>query len=131
MELRLMGKHHDRSRGEHAARALAYRSQRLEELLREELNSILDTEIGDPRLEGVRITRVELFAHGSRARVWFELLGRKACCPRSVEGALAGTRGFLRNRLFEALLLRRLPELRFHHDPLTISDPGEDESNVL
>ena len=37
-----------------------FRGLRLEGLIREELNSLLEGEISDPRLEDVRVTRVEL-----------------------------------------------------------------------
>ena len=63
-----MGKHRTSRSGE--GRGAGVRHPRLEELFREELNSILDFEITDPRLEGTRINMVELSRDGSRARVW-------------------------------------------------------------
>jgi ribosome-binding factor A len=46
------------------------RSARLEELIREELNSLLEGEINDERLEGAWITAVEMSPDGARARIW-------------------------------------------------------------
>src|SRR5689334_3503013 len=51
----------------------AIRALRLEQLFREELNSILDGELGDARFDGVRVTLVELARDGSRARIWYAM----------------------------------------------------------
>jgi ribosome-binding factor A len=121
-----MGNPNDRSRGEHSARAGAVRSQRLEELLREELESILSDEVSDPRLDGVSVTLVELSADGSRARVWFGCASG-ADDARRVERVLERASGFLRTRLCEALPLKRMPELRFRYDPVALLDRDEDD----
>lgn len=88
------------------------RGQRLEQLFREELNSILDTEINDPRLEGTHVTSVELTRDGARARVWIH--SRDA---GDAARALERATNFLRARLCDALPLKRTPELRFALDP--------------
>jgi ribosome-binding factor A len=90
------------------------RSQRLEELFREELNSVLDIEVNDPGLEGVRVTRVELSADGSRARAWFAVDTLDANPARA---ALEHAARFLRSRLCDAVPLKRIPDLTFRHDP--------------
>jgi ribosome-binding factor A len=85
---------------------------RLQGLLREEVNFLLRGELGDPRLEGVEITMVEL--QGECARLWFT-------CEQD-EGtveALERATGFMRTRLAESLGLKRTPELRFRRDPAT------------
>jgi ribosome-binding factor A len=97
-------------------RSAGFRGQRLEELFREELNSLLDNEVSDPRLDGVRVTVVELSRDGSRARAWFNTAN--ADVPeREVLNTLERASGFLKSRLCEALPLKRLPELRFRWDP--------------
>jgi ribosome-binding factor A len=112
-----MAKSERRSR-EGSTHDLGFRGQRLEELFREELNSILDTEINDARLEGIRITSVELSRDGARARVWFHTrTGRGEMAAADVTRALERATGFLRGRLCEALPLKRTPELRFALDP--------------
>lgn len=98
----------------------SFRGQRLEALFLEELNSILDCEVTDPRLEDVRITRVELSRDGSRARVWFALRAGLLVgddLARETGVAFARAAGFLRVRLCDALPLKRMPQLRFCHDP--------------
>jgi ribosome-binding factor A len=117
-----MSKKHDDLPGE-GARDAAVRGQRIEELFREELNSLLDSETNDPALEGTRITLVELSRDGSRARIWFAIAARDgAPNVRNAESAFARASGFLRSRLCEALFLKRMPELRFRFDPAALLD---------
>lgn len=92
------------------------RTARLQELIREELNFLLRGEVGDPRLDGVEFTMVELSGDGSRARVWFT--AESAEDAGTLE-ALDGAAGFLRDDLAESLGLKRTPELRFRRDPVT------------
>jgi ribosome-binding factor A len=111
---------------EGSPRDAAVRGSRIEELFREELNSLLNNEISDPTLEGTRVTWVELSRDGSRARIWFALPDQAEICDvADVEAAFARASGFLRNRLCDALALKRMPELRFRHDPVKTLAPDE------
>ena len=105
-------------------RSASFRGQRIEELFREELNSLLDSEISDPRLDGVRVTAVELSRDGSRARAWFNTVNTEAS-EREILSTLERASGFLRSRLGEALPLKRLPELRFRCDPAAVFGANE------
>jgi ribosome-binding factor A len=90
------------------------RTERLQELIREEVNFLLRNEVRDPRLQGVEITMVELTADGSCARLWFtaeDEQDRNTACERVA--------GFLRAQLAEGLGLKRTPELRFRRDRAT------------
>jgi ribosome-binding factor A len=93
------------------------RALRLEQLFREELNSILDGELFDPRFDGVRVTQVELSRDGSRARVWYSMLSSDEHQLRATLAALSHAAPFFRARLCDALPLKRFPELTFRHDP--------------
>lgn len=105
------------------------RSQRLEELFREELNFLLDCEMTDRRLEGAVVTQVELSGDGARARVWFGTRQADSAARASeVKAALTRATGFMRARLSEALPLKRMPELRFAYDPICI-DGSRQASN--
>jgi ribosome-binding factor A len=107
------------------ARDGGYRGQRLEGLFREELNSILESEISDPRLDGARVTRVDLTRDGSSARVWLALPRTEpAARPRAVE-VFDRAAGFFRSRLCEALPLKKSPELTFKVDPLALASELE------
>jgi ribosome-binding factor A len=100
-----------------------YRGQRLEELFREELNSLLEGEVNDPRLQELHITHVELSRDGSSARAWFVIDERASAVDTDdIIFALNRAAGFLRGRLCDALPLKRIPELRFRHDPAAAAD---------
>jgi ribosome-binding factor A len=104
---------------------------RLEQLLREELNSILDGELGDERFDGVRVTLVELSGDMSRARIWYCMTHEyDALRVDRTERAFDRAAGFLRARLCEALSLKRMPELKFRHDPAARIEPSLPEEEV-
>src|SRR5215471_12345214 len=108
-----MSKKRDASSRERSARDAGIRGLRIEELFREELNSILDSEIQDPRLDGIRVSTVELSRNDSRARIWFALASdEEALGVRNAETTFDRATGFLRNRLYETLVLKRMPKLR-------------------
>jgi ribosome-binding factor A len=112
-----MGKQRSRSSRSSEVGA-GVRGERLEELMREELNSILRIETEDPRLEGVRITFIELSRDGARARAWYA--NDATSDDASLEqcrAAFEAAHGFLRARLCEALPLKRSPQLTFRWDP--------------
>ncbi|HLK93096.1 MAG TPA: ribosome-binding factor A [Polyangia bacterium] len=93
----------------------ATRSVRLQELIREEVSFMFDNELGDGRLQGVRITFVDLTPDGSCARIWY----RAPPSGPEVEAALTRVGPLLRNRLAESLGLKRTPEVRFRRDDAT------------
>ena len=97
-----------------------FRTIRLQELIRDELNALLRNEIRDPRLGSVVVTMVELAGDGACARIWFTA----ETDDNEIE-ALEGAAGFLRCDLAESLGLKRTPELRFRRDPATrLFTPG-------
>ena len=99
------------------------RALRLELLFREELNSILDGELGDQRFEGVRITLVELSRDASRARIWYSMTAtHDASSVAQTKLAFEHAALFLRARLCDALPLKRMPELSFRFDPAVQRD---------
>ncbi len=114
-----MANRQDRKVRHEHSREAGVRGQRIEELFREELNSLLDSEMGDPKLDGTRVTLVELSRDGSRARVWFSIRPTQfADQATRTQRALERAAGFLRARLCEALPLKRMPDLKFHFDPV-------------
>ena len=113
-KLKKSNKQQRRTRTREPAAGEGARIVRLQELLREELNFLLRSEIRDPRLDGVTVTMVELSGDGSRARIWV-----RADNEQEALDAMDGAAGFLRNDLAESLGLKRTPELRFRLDPVT------------
>lgn len=125
-----MGKH--RHARESSRRDAGIRGLRIEELFREELNSIIDCEVTDPRLEGTRISFVELSSDGSRARVWFSFtrsdLENQERRRAEVEAAFTRASGFFRGLLCDALPLKRMPDLSFRFDPVAALETSENIS---
>jgi ribosome-binding factor A len=106
------------------------RALRLERLLREELNSILDGELGDARFEGVRVTLVELSRDGSRARIWYGMnTTYDNTRAQRTHAAFGRAATFFRARLSNLLSLKRIPELSFRHDPAAFIDLIDQEMN--
>jgi len=91
------------------------RSLRVAAELQRLLNELLQSEVKDPRLRGIRVSDVELSADLGVAKVYYSTL-QPDQDPAPVERAFAAARGFLRSRVGRALRLRRVPELRFVHD---------------
>lgn len=131
-----MGNRRDRKTRRGSDPSAGIRALRLEQLFREELNSILDGELGDERFDGVRVTIVELSRDGSRARVWYSVTSRQAPTPnvqtraRGVEDAFTRASPYIRARLCDALPLKRSPELSFRHDPAALGTLGEEEMSL-
>ena len=76
---------------------------------------MFDNEIGDERLQDVRVTFVDLTPDGSCARVWYST----AHNPREVERALERVGPLLRTQVAENLGLKRTPEIRFRRDDVS------------
>jgi ribosome-binding factor A len=93
------------------------RSLRLEELIREEMNLLLESEVTDPNLKGVRISAVSLSLDGARARLFYSMKhANPNTTTREVEASLQRATSFFRRELCNALSLKRMPELRFAFD---------------
>jgi ribosome-binding factor A len=101
------------------------RTVRLQELIREEVNFLLQNEVRDARLQGVAVTMVQLAGDGSCARLWFT-----AATDEDRGEALERARGFLRNRLADSLGLKCTPDLRFRHDPATRAFAANDDEGL-
>lgn len=92
-----------------------HRKLRVGSELQRVLNSLLYSSVKDPRLEGIRVTAVDLSNDLGVARVFFSTLDLDGD-PAPAEVALLKAAGFLRTRAGELLRMRRVPELRFLHD---------------
>jgi len=91
------------------------RSQRVADLVRAELSSLLLIEAHDPAVKGVTITSVTMSPDLQSARVFFSVLGGEAERGRAAEG-LARAAGFLRREVGRRCGLRYAPELHFLAD---------------
>ena len=92
------------------------RTQRLNDLLREELGQLLLHQVRDPRLSGViTVTSVEVASDLSLARVFISALGGQEEKAEAMKGITSAS-GFLRRELAHRLSLRRMPRLEFYRD---------------
>jgi ribosome-binding factor A len=89
--------------------------ERLGEALREEIETILEGELGDPRIGLANITQVELAPDGKSAHVLVAVQGEEAEAQQTLDG-LTAARGFIRHQVAERLHLRHAPELFFALD---------------
>ncbi len=92
------------------------RIARLNDAFRDEISDILRRQIKDPRLGVfITITRVEISADISHAKVYVSVMGSE----EEREGALKGLEAassFFRREIGHRLALRRTPELSFRRD---------------
>jgi len=79
------------------------------------LNELLQTEVKDPRLDGVTVSDVEMSGDLGVAKVYYAMLYPDQD-PDEAREAFQRASGFLRGRIGQALRLRRTPELHFVRD---------------
>jgi len=93
-------------------RGAKYHRGRLGEALREEIETIVEGELGDPRIGLVNVSSVELADDSRSARVFVVVEGNDDEAELSLEGLSAAV-GYIRREVAERLHLRRAPELIF------------------
>jgi ribosome-binding factor A len=101
------------------------RTDRIDELLRQEIGAILTRDVQDPRIGFVTITDVETAPDLSNARVWVSIIGQpdqRAETMRALERAMP----FVRHELGSRIRIRRIPELHVRAD-----DTAERGTRVL
>jgi len=96
-------------------RAPAVRMQRVQNLLRAEISTILQRKLKDPRVTMVTISRLEVSPDLRAARVFVDMYGSKEKRAEALEG-LRSASGFIRGELMKVLHLRPMPHLEFHAD---------------
>jgi ribosome-binding factor A len=96
-------------------RGQKYHRQRLGEALREEIETILEGELADPRIGLANVNSVDLAEDSRSARVFVNVEGDDDDAARTLAG-LTSAVGFIRREVAERLHLRRPPELYFQVD---------------
>ena len=96
-------------------RGQKHHRERMGEALREEIEIILEGELGDPRIGLVNVSEVQLAEDGRSARVFVVVQGDDEEAARNMQGLLNAT-SFIRHQLAERLQLRHPPELFFQLD---------------
>ncbi|NJD29319.1 MAG: 30S ribosome-binding factor RbfA [Chloroflexi bacterium] len=101
------------------------RTDRIDQLIRQELGEILARDVRDPRIGFATVTDVETAPDLSHARVWVSVIGQPAERDAALEG-LRHAMPFVRRELASRLRLRRVPELHVRLD-----DTAERGTRVL
>jgi len=96
-------------------RGLKHHRGRVGEALREEIETLVEGELADPRIGLVSVTSVQVADDGRSAEVWVNVEGDDKEADRSLDG-LEAAREYIRHELVERLRIRRAPELYFRLD---------------
>ena len=96
-------------------RGQKYHRERLAEALREEIETIIEGELADPRIGLASVNSVMLASDSRSARIFLTVDGDDAEAKRTLEGLTAAV-GYIRREVAERLHLRRPPELYFQVD---------------
>ena len=94
---------------------MSQRTERVDELLRQEIGEILAREVADPRIGFATITEVETTPDLRHAKVWVSVIGQ----PAERDAAIAALRHampFVRHELGRRLRIRRIPDLHVQLD---------------
>ncbi|HEY7522111.1 MAG TPA: 30S ribosome-binding factor RbfA [Candidatus Limnocylindrales bacterium] len=104
---------------------MSQRTERVDELLRQEIGAILAREIADPRVGFATVTDVETTPDLRHARVWVSVIGQPAERDATI-AALEHAMPFVRRALGGRLRIKRIPE--FH---VRLDDSAERGTRVL
>jgi ribosome-binding factor A len=96
-------------------RGRKYHRGRLSQAIREEIETILEGELADPRIGLASVTAVLMAQDARSARVMVTVAGDEIEAERTLEG-LAAAKNYVRHELAERLQLRKPPELYFQID---------------
>ncbi len=104
---------------------MSQRTERVDELLRQEIGAIVGRDIADPRVGFATITSVETTPDLRHAKVWVSVIGQ----PAEREATMAALRHavpFIRHQLGGTLRLKRIPDLH-----LQLDDTAERGTRIL
>lgn len=104
---------------------MSQRTERVDELLRQEIGSIIARDVADPRVGFATITSVETTPDLRHAKVWVSVIGQPAERDATV-AALRRAMPFVRHELGTRLRIKRIPDLHVHLD-----DTAERGTRVL
>lgn len=94
---------------------MSQRTDRVDELLRQEIGAIIAKDVADPRIGFATITSVETTPDLRHAKVWVSVIGQPAERDAAV-AALRHAMPYIRHELGTRLRIRRIPDLHVHVD---------------
>jgi ribosome-binding factor A len=96
-------------------RGQKYHRGRLSQAIREEIETILEGELADPRIGLASVSQVLMAQDARSARIMVTVAGDEAEAERTLEG-LTAAKNYVRHELADRLRLRKPPELYFQID---------------
>ncbi len=100
-------------------RARKHHQDRVAEALRSEIDSMIEGELSDPRIDFCHVSEVALNPGGKSARVYVAVDSAVKDIAQSEQNTIAGleaAKGYIRNELKERMGVRRVPDLCFLAD---------------
>lgn len=94
---------------------MTQRTDRVDELLRQEISELLAREVGDPRIGFATITDVETAPDLRHAKVWVSVIGPEPERDETL-AALQHAMGYVQRELGHRLRLKRIPALHVRLD---------------
>ena len=96
---------------------MQHRDKRVADAIKDSVAKIVLTELSDPKIGFVTVTRCHVSRDLKNATVYFSIMGDEQTQQRSFEH-LQGACGYIRRRLGQMVQFRVVPELRFALDDL-------------
>jgi len=96
-------------------RSQQHHRQRVSEALRLELTTIVEGELGDPRIGLVHVTELLMSPDGKTVHVFIQTEKDDTEAQKTMKG-LTAAKGYIRHELADRLGLQRAPELIFELD---------------
>jgi len=96
-------------------RGKQYHRERVGEALKEEISTIIEGELGDPRIALCHVTEILLAPDGKSARVFISVQGNEREARQTLK-AIEAAKGYIRRELLERMGVRHVPELTFMLD---------------
>ncbi len=95
-----------------------HRTEKINELIKTEISSLLSRGLKDPRLEGkvIGISRVNTTPDMKYCKVFVTIYSESEDGEKEVMDVLNKAKGFIRKHVADALTTRYSPELTFVHD---------------
>jgi ribosome-binding factor A len=86
--------------------------ERVSEAIKDEIGTILEGELADPRIGLCNVTEVLLAADRKSARIFIHVDGDDQETAKTLK-ALEAAKGYIRHELLERLGMRHIPDLHF------------------
>jgi len=94
-------------------RARTHHRHRVQETLREEIATMIEGELSDPRVRAAHVTEVVMAPGGKSAKVLVAVEGGDETLEKEALQGLLAARGYMRSELLARMGVRHVPELTF------------------